>query len=238
MYVRDDTAQPGFFDLQPADIWPEQSGAYGAVADLIAGAPQPIGAWKLGGTTPLTQEIFNVSELYFGPLYKDEVYPAQSRITGALTECKVELEIACRIDPEARDLDAWCLSAEMPSSGIRDLPDHGVTALIADRCAAGVLVLGEALPISSISEAPQRADLVLEGETLTSGGLPGLVDAPLSIARKFLTRARALGFTPEPGQWIATGGMSPCVPVPRQGAFTVTSDVQSFAFTLDLEPAP
>lgn len=233
MYVRDDQANPGFFDLSPDQVWPDLSGAYGGVLQLTKASPFSIGAWKLGGTTPLTQKIFNVSETYFGPIYTHEVFEAGATLVLPLSECKIELEIACRVGRD--DIDAWCVCAEMPSSGIRDLPGKGVTALVADRCAAGALVLGEACPIDDIGAAPTAGvDLIFEGQVLTNGGTDGLVDTPLNIARGFLTLAKDHGFSPQPGQWIAAGGMTPCVEVPRAGFYTVKSGSQSFSFTLDI----
>jgi len=142
----------------------------------------------------------------------------------------VELEIACRVGENG--IDAWTICAEMPSSGIKDLPDRGVTSLVADRCAAGALILGSPRPIDTISDAPKSGvDLISGGVVLTSGGTDGLTDAPLNIAHVFLTRARELGFEPQKGQWIATGGMTPCVDVSRQGAYSIQNGP---SFSLDL----
>ena len=229
-YVRDDLAAPGFFDLGKDQLWEDLEGAYGAVLSLTQNSPERIGAWKLGGTTPLTQQIFNVSDLYFGPIYETEVFEAGSTLTLPLTECKVELEIACRIGEDG--IDAWTICAEMPSSGIKDLPDRGVTALVADRCAAGALILGPPHPVNTIGDAPKSGvDLVSNGAVLTTGGTDGLTDAPLNIANAFLTKARDLGFEPRRGQWIATGGMTPCVEVDRQGSYSIPNGP---GFTLDL----
>ena len=229
-YVRDDTAAPGFFDLPDDQLWDDLPGAYSGVLNLTTASPQQIGAWKLGGTTPLTQKIFNVTELYFGPIYNAEKFEAGATLTLPLTECKVELEIACRIQGD--DIDAWTICAEMPSSGIRDLPGRGVTSLVADRCAAGALILGTPQPIETIANAPASGiSLTSNGQTLTTGGTDGLTDTPLNIARRFLTIARAHGFAPQSGQWIATGGMTPCVEVPRQGQYAINGGP---SFTLDL----
>jgi len=211
-YVRDDTAAPGFFDLPDHQLWDDLPGAYSGVLNLATASPQQIGAWKLGGTTPLTQKIFNVTELYFGPIYNAEIFEAGAALTLPLTECKVELEIACRIQG--------------------DLPGRGVTSLVADRCAAGALILGTPQPIETIANAPASGiSLTSNGQTLTTGGTDGLTDTPLNIARRFLTIARAHGFAPQSGQWIATGGMTPCVEVPRQGQYAINGGP---SFTLDL----
>ena len=239
MYRRNDEAGPGFFDLSPDQVWTSLDDAYGAVLDLTKASPHSVAAWKLGGTTPLTRKIFNVTDTYFGPLYTHELYGTGAEISAALTECKVELEIACRISEASGDIDAWCLSAEMPSSGIRDLPGRGVTALVADRCAAGALILGPVQPVSTIAQAPEQASLIHEGEALTTGGIGGLTDTPLNIARGFLDIARTHGFAPQAGQWIATGGMSPCVEVPRGGQFSVrVNGVENFSFTLNIPALP
>ncbi len=231
-YVRDDSKGPGFFDLSEDQLWPDLTKAYAGVKALTEASPHNIAAWKLGGTTPLTQDIFKVSDLYFGPIYSHETFCSGMTVSLPLTECKVELEIAVRHGSSGPD--AWAVCAEMPSSGIRDLPGKGVTALVADRCAAGALIIGPTQPINSIDDAPKTGvNLISDGQVITSGGTDGLTDTPLSIAHRFCDIAHREGFAPKAGQWIATGGMSPCVQVVRQGQYSVPGSF-GFDFHLDL----
>jgi 2-keto-4-pentenoate hydratase len=105
---------------------------------------------------------------------------------------------------------AWAVALEMPSSAIANLPDAGVAALVADRCAAGALLLGPVRegPLPDLSAA--RFTLSRDDEQLGEAGYEALVADPVEILREFMTVSRRYGFAPTPGQWVSTGGITPC----------------------------
>ena len=191
-------------------------------------------AWKLGGTTPTTRAAFSVSKVYFGCLHESEVVrePTSLRVSH-LCELKGEVEIAMRLTAATADstagslrtaragegtsgpfVDAWCVALEMPASPIVNLPEAGVAALVADRCAAGCLVLGEprAFPGDSWS-GPDGFTLEQDGVVLAAGDVGGLVVSPLECVLDFCAEALTHGFCLRSGQWISTGSLTPCVPL-------------------------
>lgn len=190
-------------------------------------------AWKLGGTTRTTRAAFRVDKAYFGCLHESEVvYEPTSVSVAHLCELKGEVEIALRLSAAMADrtvadlrvlktagpatgdplVDAWCVALEMPASAIVNLPEAGVAALIADRCAAGCLALGRPRALDEDGWSG-RASVVLEqdGVVLARGDIGSLVASPHECVADFCAEALAHGFRPRPGQWIATGGLTPCV---------------------------
>ena len=186
-------------------------------------------AWKLGGTTPTTQAAFHVSKVYFAPLHASEIVREPSRVSlGHLCELKGEVEIALRLSPAAAQgargedaFDAWCVALEMPASAILNLPEAGVAALIADRCAAGALILGPAHPMSDTTWQEARSVVLQQdGSDVARGGVSNLVASPLACAAAFLEEASLHGFAAGAGQWISTGGFTPCAAL-QPGRITV-----------------
>jgi 2-keto-4-pentenoate hydratase len=232
---REITPITGFY-LDVNSIPKTLTDAYTSVRELVSGDPAFGSAWKLGGTTATTRATFGVALPYFGILHASEVMEAPSVAPGLpLIELKAEAEIALRLSNIIDHLtdisvlentepwslfDAWCWSLELPSSPIRNLVECGVTALIADRCAAGALVLG-APRSRSIVEAgwdTKVLRLVEDGREIASGGISALIDPPELAAKSFLEQALIHGFKPRSGQWVATGGLTPCVNL-KEGAW-------------------
>ena len=223
-YVRREVAPMRPIRLAPDQLWESLEEAYAAVRETSPAERGFGAAWKLGGTTAATRDTFRVDEAYFGPLHGSQVVSLPGSVPGTpLCELKAEVEVAVRIGPGGEELDAWCVAVEMPASPIEDLVERGVTALVADRCAAGCLVLGAPRPLG---ELPGDAAIVLrvDGSPRSEGALHTLLGTPLEHARHFLTLARSHGFAPAAGQWIATGGLTPCAPLARGARVEVSWD--------------
>jgi len=196
-------------DTAPASL----SDAYAAMAVEIGRDSQRWGAWKLGGTNYGSQAAFNVTRGYFGAIDRSEILSQPSIAPGfALFEVKGEVEVALRIAADGQGFDAWCVCLEMPSSPITNLPEAGVAALVADRCAAGALLLGAEKPVASLSETENaHFTLEIDGEAASVGTLADLVAPPVACLEDFLTLAAETGFQPKAGDWVATGGITKCI---------------------------
>lgn len=251
-YVREELAPREPIALPPERVPSDIGEAYRLLRGEVGHDSRFGAAWKLGGTTATTRRIFRVEALYFGPLHETELLTAPPRAPGRpLAEIKGEAEIALRIAPQAEALlesgvdaiaeaplaelfDAWCITLEMPSSPISNLVEAGVAALVADRCAAGALLLGPLHPYAAGTDwTGTRLRTEQDGETIAEGGAEALVDPADVCARDFLIEALRRGFRPAPGQWISTGGITPCVPF-RDGAEVVVfhDDTPVLRFTV------
>lgn len=205
--------------------------AYAALVDTVAAEPAPAG-WKLGGTNWASRAAFGVDHLWFGPLAAAEILETPARAPALpLAELKGEVEIALRLAAEGDGpaWDAWRVALETPSSLAPDLAVAGVATLVADRCAAGSLLLGppappEALTALEAGAAPGRFALEIEGDEAAVGTLEDLTDRPTACLAAFLAEARARGFHPRPGDWVATGGVTPCVALPEGARVRVLCD--------------
>lgn len=221
------------FHATPEIVAADLDEAYGRLLRATRGDARFGAAWKLGGTTPTTRAAFRVDKAYFGCLHESEVVHEPTAVAVAhLCELKGEVEIALRLSAAMADrtvadlrelqtagpatgdpiVDAWCVALEMPASAIINLPEAGIAALVADRCAAGCLALGRPRALDDDGWSG-RAALVLEqgGVVLARGDIGCLVASPYECVVDFCAEAVAHGFRPRPGQWIATGGLTPCV---------------------------
>lgn len=194
-------------DEAPADI----DAGYAAIRDEMAARAGEWAAWKLGGTNHATKAAYAVEVGYFGAIHDSEllIEPASGPHLP-LCQLQGEVEIALRIGADRETHDAWAVALEMPASALTNLPGIGVGALVADRCAAGALLLGPvregALPDLSASTFVLERD----GAVLAQASYAALVADPVALLAEFIRVARAQGFDPAPGQWVSTGGISPC----------------------------
>jgi 2-keto-4-pentenoate hydratase len=217
-YLRRDRSPLGARRLAPGELPVSLDAAYAGMAALTAAEPGRWGGWKLGGSNHASRAAFGVDRLYYGAIDCTEILDRPVRAPGfPLAELKGEVEIALRIAPGGVGYDAWCIALEMPSSPLLGLPGIGVAALVADRCAAGALLLGPVregpLPDLSAARFAQEIDGTLQGES----GIDALVAPPADLLADFRALAADHGAPVAAGHWVATGGITPCLPY-RPGA--------------------
>lgn len=217
-YVRETRTPLDPITLAPTQVPASLELAYAAVNAQVLAEPHRWAGWKLGGTNHGSRKAFGVSAAYYGAIERTEIFAQPEQAPGfPMAELKGEAEIALRLSADERGYDAWCVALEMPSSPVANLLEAGVAALVADRCAAGALILGQmhdgALPDLSAA----RLGFTADDAQLDNAGLDNLTDTPEAILQEFLALARSHGMTPKPGDWVATGGITACCPL-REGA--------------------
>jgi 2-keto-4-pentenoate hydratase len=215
-YLRRARSQVAPLRLQPADLPASLDAAYAALAGDQCAAPELLGGWKLGGTNHASRAAFQVDRLYYGAIDRADIIDRPALAPGfALSELKGEVEIALRVDAGGQGFDAWCIALEMPSSPLEGLMDLGVVALVADRCAAGCLLLG---PVQDGPLPGPAARFVqrINGVVQADSDQGSLVGTPAAILADFLAMAAGHGAPVRPGHWVATGGITPCLPY-REG---------------------
>ncbi|HHS94011.1 MAG TPA: hypothetical protein ENK63_01520 [Rhodobacterales bacterium] len=208
-YLRGENPPEAPLNLTQESLYPDLEATYLAMAELLRRTPTRWAGWKLGGTNHASREAFGVDELYYGALSQREIMAQPARAPGMpLADLRGEVELALRIGANGVSHDAWCVALEMPSSPITDMPGLGVRALVADRCAAGALLLGP----EQGGPLPAACEMVLEqdGVVLDHAGLENLVAPVAEIFADFLHMGQAHGLPLAPGQWVATGGITSC----------------------------
>jgi 2-keto-4-pentenoate hydratase len=204
--------------------------AYDMAAATLGYLGTQAAGWKLGATTAATRRLFATEEIYFGALLPGEIWDAtQSAPPPAPPFLRGEAEIAFRLAVDLRcedselalrgsdaDLfDAWAPAIEAPYSCVANIAEMGLRSLLMDRCAAGALYLGERRPDINDPAIEQILEIEAEGVSVAQGAAnTSLLMTPVEAARGFLKVAAAQGVNVLRGQWISTGGITPCVVLP------------------------
>ena len=106
-----------------------------ALVNISIANDEKIAAWKLGGTNQKTQDVFKVSEAYYGPIFESEMatveglgkFPDLGSLEG-------EAELALRLTSFGADrknsestnpnliFDQWAVAIEFPYCEFSDIP--------------------------------------------------------------------------------------------------------------------
>jgi 2-keto-4-pentenoate hydratase len=212
-----------------SELPPSVAAAYDVAAATLGLLGAQAAGWKLGATTAATRRTFATAEIYYGALLADEIWCApQATPPPAPPSLRGEAEIALRMavdihcegidvlrSPATELFDAWAPAIEAPYSCVENIVDVGLRALLMDRCAAGALYLGEARADVTDGAFEQALEIVVDGAGVAHGAArTSLLMTPIEAARGFLHIAAAQGVSIRRGQWISTGGITPCVGLP------------------------
>lgn len=203
-------------------------------------------AWKLGGTTDLTRKLFKTESAYYGAIEGKFVFNASELVLPKFIEHPVgELEITFKLSREVENLAQFNLRSEPIDTFIESvlpsielpwsqfpLPEVGLNVLVADSCAAGLLILGE--EYSWNGDTAIQLPCQLHGnECLVEGNVNNIVMTPSGALREFLLLAKQHQLSLRQGQYVATGGCTACVPLPVNEVLTVTfQELGEFSFKL------
>jgi 2-keto-4-pentenoate hydratase len=204
--------------------------AYDVAAATLGLLGAQVAGWKLGATTETTRRIFATNEIYYGALLATEIWDAtQGTAPPAPPELRGEAEIAFRLAldvpfedsgallqrPDAELFDAWAPAIEAPYSCVNNIAHAGLRALLMDRCAAGALYLGDVRPNLDDATIDEKLEILADGTSVAQGAAKtSLLMTPIEAARGFLQVAAKQGVSVRRGQWISTGGITPCVSLP------------------------
>ncbi|MFW8637103.1 hypothetical protein [Cribrihabitans pelagius] len=199
--------------LTAADL---PSSAAEAYAAGLSQAAEPA-AWKIGGANPWSRQVFANTEVFFGPLAPGEVAVETEALSLAglhapLAEPELMLELGD--DPgAAQPFRRMGLGFEIPASVLPEALKPALAGQMADRAGAGALWVGA---VQAFDAARCGSTFVSQfrrnGGAAAAGCGANIIAGPLGAAQEFLGLARRYGMPLAPGQWIATGGLSPAVP--------------------------
>lgn len=237
-------------DFAPGELAGSISEAYAVAARTVALEGRPVVAWKLGGVTAGMRAAFGAEDVVFGAICEGETGVAGDSGVPVPPFFQSEAEIVLRLARDvatAADLartdglfDAWAYALEAPYSPVANLPAAGLASLLSDRCATGALYMTQAFAMADAPAENVPLQIVQDSNVLAQGDIAtGLLMPPRDAAIRFLELALAEGLSCTAGQWISTGGVTPCVPLQRdcavslrfggQTVLTVTPDGDSAA---------
>jgi 2-keto-4-pentenoate hydratase len=229
--------------VHPSELPSSIEGAYDIASATIGILGAQVAAWKLGATTAGTRRTFATESIYFGALLPEEVWTATDGAhVPAPAILRGEAEIAFRLAvdiasekseaaqsrPASELFDAWAPAIEAPYSSLENLVEAGLRALLMDRCAAGALYLGAARGNVIDPGINGLLEICADGSCIAQGtAREALLMPPLDAARGFLQVAATQGVNLRRGQWISTGGITPCVPLPAGKPIQLMLDGQT-----------
>lgn len=201
--------------------------AYNIQKSVVKKLNLNIGGWKLGGTNKTSREIFSCSHLYCGPIDSKNIILSNTNkyFNWTLpTKPQGEAEISFRLSSNIQNLcklnnkndvfsyvDALAPSLELPYSVIDKNQNKELSLLISDLCGSGYLVLGDVIPIQRFKSSAYEAIEIIQSSTrLESGSTKNIIGSPKLSLFEFLNFAFENKLKLTKGQWIATGGCTPC----------------------------
>lgn len=201
-------------EFDAAELPETPEAAYKTVLPMV----EKPAAWKIGGANPWSQKVFGNDDPFYGALVTDEVLFAPAQVPlGALHSPLAEPEIALEIaeDGAPAPFARMGLSLEIPASVLPDAAKTRLTGQIMDRAGAGALWIGAIRPFDSALLSTEFDTTFTHNDNEAVAGRKSNVlhGGPLGAALRFLDLARMHGAPLAPGQWIATGGLNPAVPV-------------------------
>ncbi len=199
------------------------------IARLCLEGAAPV-AWKLGGTTQSTRQTFGVAVPYFGPLKATEVHTSGSSVFKSemiipVVEPEIVIALNRDIEPISNPLSTeavlelidWVsIGLELPDNCLGNPAEAGVQWLVADRCAAGALVVADPMAPNCLSEL-EAGDVKLQfGDKVVSNASAGnIIGGVLSAFSEALEQFAVYGITLKKSQLFATGGLCPAAPLPE-----------------------
>ena len=193
---------------------------YAIQAAFVAACGQPVAGWKVGAIAPASQQMFGVTEPFYGPILAPVVFSSPAELPAADfpmrgIECEFAFrladDVAPREEPYGIDEVAERVSAPIPAIEIvsprLDHPiKHGAPTAIADCGVNGGLVLGAAtLEWQAIDLATHAVRLVIDGEQKAAGTGALVLGHPLNVLAWFVNRYTSGGRTLPAGQIVSTG---------------------------------
>lgn len=187
--------------------------------------------WKLGGTNEKTKQAFKNEELYFGPIFKNSLIShkgSKINLADLHKPLKGEVEIAFTLSNKIAELDAGyeshrlfdyvdfvhiCL--EMPWTQFEQ-PTSGLEWLIADLCGCNALLLGQGKECKGLdlNDVGININMTSGEDEIASGSRFNILGSPEIVLKEFFDLALKYKLDLKPGQVVATGGATACVPIP------------------------
>lgn len=211
--------------------------AYNIQKNVINGTNKKVVGWKLGGTNKTTKELFNVSELYWGPVFEGGLKESLDDLSLKCGEVEIAFRLSENISGNNKQVSLQnlneyvsevCFSVEFPWSVFETFGSHGVLPLIADCCASGEVVLGKKIQYCDYVD-PYNISMFENGKKLYELEEVGLLDTPEQTLVDFINKAKQRGFNLQGDQWVFTGGITACQSLEWK-ELVITSSLSEMSF--------
>lgn len=201
---------------------------------------EEIGAWKIGGANPWSRSVFENKEVFFGPLHPREIFLEDDRLpleglVAPLAEPEVMLEIGDpRSDCMAERFVRMGLGFEIPATVLPECLKPQLTAQISDRGGAGAVWISAIQPLDEdLLARGFEIQLSKNAAERVRGSSDNVINGPLGAAEEFLRLALQYKMPVTAGQWIASGGLCPAVPVSQGDVLKLEAWGQVLRLKLD-----
>jgi 2-keto-4-pentenoate hydratase len=206
--------------------------AYSIQKGVIDGLNKRVSGWKLGGTNTKTRNLFNVDELYWGPVFNGcittnpqdiELYCGEVEIALKLNKNIQSIDV--KVDPEnlPKYIDSVALAIEYPQSFISNISEFGVQALISDCCGSGQCLISREMPFLEFING-SMIDIKVNSITIEKCSTDFLIGGLHQVACDFINNSIQLGFKLNSGQWLFTGGLSECRVYDKNSRVKISGD--------------
>lgn len=201
------SALPDFPGELPGDL----ATAYAVQAHSIVHWDDDIAGWKVGGIPPAWRERLGADWL-IGPIYARSVRTVQS---GMPTAMPVFAGGFAAIEPEfivqlgnSRVEDRMFIGAEIASSPVPAINDHGPTAVVCDFGNNNGLLIGEEIQDWQGLSGPIEVKTWIDGELIGTRTLHDVFESALDARDFCLFLSQSLGRDLQPGTFISSGAIT------------------------------
>lgn len=193
--------------------------------------PDDLVGWKVGATSPASQQLFGVTAPIYGPFFKGDVFESPAAIPNGhlvhkIVECEYVFLLSQDFPPRAapyqaselrRGIGAVAPAFELVSPRFDAIPKGDAPSTIADCAINGGIVLGELKQEWTDDElSSQEVILNVDGKCVAQGSGADVLGHPMNALLWQINALSEAGLTARAGQFIATGTTTG-VTIVRQG---------------------
>jgi 2-keto-4-pentenoate hydratase len=209
--------------------------AYAIQAELVrrrTAAGARVVGWKLSGVSAAAQAQLGVDAPVLGCLTSDLLHLDGSVVSlGGMIAPRVEVEMAFFLGADVSDPSTGeLLNSIVAVAPALDIADARMTSeartgadLVADRAAAGMVVLGAPRPLSQVGDlATLGAILEVDGDVVGSGAGARLMNHPVNALQAAVRGAAPFGVRLRRGEIVLSGTFVDPVPAAEGAVVTAT----------------
>ena len=187
---------------------------------IIKNINKKVGAWKIGGSSLATQQLFKTNKVYYGPVFKDFIYKLktnQVKPDFIKNSYNAEIELVFNVEKAENsnfNFSGWrikkiFIGIESPFTKYQI--NDNLNLLVADLCASGMILIGNELDFKDLDKFKnEEITLSSDNKILTSAYIESLKSSQIEILKQSLSIIKK-NLSNCNSTLISTGGISKCV---------------------------